>query len=256
MAEGQAVRRAVITGGGTGIGRSVALAFAGSGHTVTVLGRSRQTLDETAKAAVGLPGTVEALVCDVTDPSAVTTAFGEVGPVDILVNSAGMAESDPIGRVTIEAWDDHLRLNATGPFLCTQAALASMRERDFGRIVTVASIAGLASGPYIAAYTASKHAAVGLMRAVASEVAGTGVTANCVCPAYVRTPMTDRSIAGIVARTSRTEADAEAALAGAAPLGRLVEAEEVAAAVTYLTSDDAAAVNGQSIVLDGGGIQQ
>ena len=146
-------------------------------------------------------------------------------------------------------------VNATGAFLCTRAVLPGMLERGSGRIVTVASTAGRAGARYTAAYTASKHAAVGLMRAVAAEVAGTGVTANAVCPAFVRTDMTARSVERIVARTGRSEADAEAALAEAAPLGRLLEPEEVAFAVAFLAAAEAGAINGQTLILDGGGIQ-
>jgi NAD(P)-dependent dehydrogenase (short-subunit alcohol dehydrogenase family) len=130
-----------------------------------------------------------------------------------------------------------------------------MRERDHGRIVVVASVAALHGAPYIGAYAASKHAALGLVRSIASEVAGTGVTANTVCPGYVDTAMTDRSIANIVARTARDESDARRFLEHQQPLGRLITADEVAAAVAYLTSDAAAPVNGQTLVLDGGGIQ-
>src|SRR5262249_45086979 len=152
-------------------------------------------------------------------------------------------------------WHAQLDVNATGAFLCTRAVLAGMRERDGGRIVTVASTAGLAGAKYTAAYTASKHAAVGFMRAVAAEVAGTGVTANAVCPGFVRTDMTAESVRRIVATTGRTEAQAEAAIASMAPLGRLLEPEEVAFAVAFLAAPEAGAINGQTLVLDGGGIQ-
>ena len=130
-----------------------------------------------------------------------------------------------------------------------------MRERGRGAIVTVASTAGRAGAPYTAAYTASKHAAVGLMRAIAAELAGSGVTANAVCPAFVDTPMTERSVANIVRRTGRSEAESTAALAASSPLGRLLDPDEVAAAVVWLASPDAAAISGQTLVLDGGGIQ-
>jgi len=148
-----------------------------------------------------------------------------------------------------------LEVNATGAFLCTRAALGGMVERGTGRIVTVASTAARAGLRYTAAYTASKHAAVGLMRAVAAEVAGTGVTANAVCPTYVRTEMTERSIARIVAVTERSEEEAEAALIASSPLGRLLEPDEVAFAVAFLAAPEAGAINGQALVLDGGGIQ-
>jgi NAD(P)-dependent dehydrogenase (short-subunit alcohol dehydrogenase family) len=193
--------------------------------------------------------------CDVTDEAAVAALFERVGPVDVLVNNAGVASSAPLARTTLEDWQAQHAVNATGAFLCTRAALPGMLERDSGRIVTVASTAGLAGARYTAAYAASKHAAVGLMRAVGAEVAGTGVTANAVCPAFVRTPMTERSVQRIAAVTGRSTEEGEAALAAAAPLGRLLEPAEVAFAVAFLAAPEAGAINGQTLVLDGGGIQ-
>jgi NAD(P)-dependent dehydrogenase (short-subunit alcohol dehydrogenase family) len=240
---------AVVTGGAKGIGLAVSRALSATGAQVIALGR-----DPDALASLG--GSIRGIVCDVTDAAAVAEVFGEIGAVDILVNNAGVSSSNPVSRITLAEWERQLRVNATGPFLCIQAVLTGMRQRDFGRVVTVASTAGHVGGPYVAAYTASKHAVVGLTRSVAAEVAGSGVTANCVCPTFVRSEMTQRSVAEIVARTERTPQDAEARLASSSPLGRLVEPDEVAAAVVYLTGDLASAVNGQSIILDGGGIQQ
>ena len=227
-------RRVVVTGGTRGIGAAIAARFAAAGDDVVAVGRAE---------------------CDVTDEAAVTALFGRVGRVDVLVNNAGAADSAPLERTALADWRAQLDVNATGAFLCTRAALPGMRERGSGRIVTVASTAGVIGTRYTAAYTASKHAAVGLVRAVAAEVAGTGVTANAVCPTFVRTDMTRGSVRRIAAATGRSEAESEAALAAASPLGRLLEPDEVAAAVTYLASADAAAVNGQTLVLDGGGVQ-
>jgi NAD(P)-dependent dehydrogenase (short-subunit alcohol dehydrogenase family) len=240
-------RVVVVTGGGKGIGRAVVRRFAGAGDGVVAVGRERQALEESGASATE--------VCDVTDEGEVAEVFERLGRVDVLVNNAGTSTSAPLGRTTLEDWETQLAVNATGAFLCTRAALPGMIERADGRIVTVASTAGRAGSRFTAAYTASKHAAVGLMRAVAAEVAGTGVTANAVCPTFVRTAMTDRSIARIVASTGRGEADAEAALAAAAPLGRLLEPDEVAFAVEFLAAREAVAINGQTLVLDGGGIQ-
>jgi NAD(P)-dependent dehydrogenase (short-subunit alcohol dehydrogenase family) len=234
-AAGERVSRVVVvTGAARGIGRAVATRFEAAGDRVVALARQD---------------------CDVTDEESVARAFERIGPVDVLVNNAGVSSSADLARTTLADWRAQLDVNATGAFLCTRAALPGMVERGTGRIVTVASTAGRAGARYTAAYTASKHAAVGLMRAVAAEVAGTGVTANAVCPAFVRTDMTRASVARIAARTGRDEAEAEGALAAMTPLGRLLEPEEVAFAVAFLAAPEAGAINGQTLVLDGGGIQ-
>jgi NAD(P)-dependent dehydrogenase (short-subunit alcohol dehydrogenase family) len=225
-------RRVVVTGGARGIGAAVAARFEAAGDEVVAVGRAE---------------------CDVTDEQAVAALFERVSPVDVLVNNAGVAGSAPLQRTTLDDWRAQIDVNATGAFLCTRAALPGMLERDSGRIVTVASRAGVAGSRYTSAYTASKHAAVGLTRAVAAEVAGTGVTANAVCPAFVRTDMTRESVQRIAARTGRSEAEGEAALAALSALGRLLEPEEVAFAVAFFAAPEAGAINGQTLVLDGGG---
>jgi NAD(P)-dependent dehydrogenase (short-subunit alcohol dehydrogenase family) len=240
-------RVVVVTGGGKGIGRAVVERFAAGGDRVVAVGRDREALEATAAP--------ETDVCDVTDEEQVTALFARLGPVDVLVNNAGAATSARLERITLEEWRAMLDVNATGAFLCSRAVLGGMIARGSGRIVTVASTAARVGARYAAAYTASKHAAVGLMRAVAAEVAGTGVTANAVCPAYVRTEMTSRSVARIVEATGRSEEEAEAALVASSPLGRLLEPSEVAFAVAFLAAPEAGAINGQALVLDGGGIQ-
>jgi NAD(P)-dependent dehydrogenase (short-subunit alcohol dehydrogenase family) len=240
-------RLVVVTGGGKGIGRAVVARFAAAGDRVLAVGRDRAALEESGASA--------AEICDVTDEAQVAAFFERLERVDVLVNNAGVSTSAPLGRTTLKDWDSQLAVNATGAFFCTRAVVPGMIERAEGRIVTVASTAGRAGSRYTSAYTASKHAAVGLMRAVAAELAGTGVTANAVCPAFVRTEMTSRSIARIVSTTGREEAEAEAALAASSPLGRLLEPDEVAFAVQFLAAPEAGAINGQTLVLDGGGIQ-
>jgi NAD(P)-dependent dehydrogenase (short-subunit alcohol dehydrogenase family) len=239
-------RTVVVTGGARGIGRAAVERFVAAGERVVAVGRDPVALG-------GLD--VETHVCDVTDEAAVTDTFARIGVVDVLVNNAGMGESAPLAATTLESWSRHLAVNATGAFLCIRAVVPGMRERGGGAVVTVASTAGRAGVPYTTAYSASKHAAIGLTRAVAAEVAGTGVRVNAVCPTFVRTEMTVRSIDNIVARTGRSAEQAEAALAAAAPLGRLLEPEEVAETIVFLASPAAAAINGQAVVIDGGGIQ-
>jgi NAD(P)-dependent dehydrogenase (short-subunit alcohol dehydrogenase family) len=240
-------RVVVVTGGGKGIGKAVVGRFAAQGDRVVAVGRDRPALEATEASA--------AEVCDVTDEDQVNALFERLGPIEVLINNAGAAVSAPLARTTLDEWRMQLEVNATGAFLCTRAVVGGMIERGDGRIVTIASTAGLVGSRYTAAYVASKHAAVGLMRAVAAEVAGTRVTANAVCPSYVRTDMTRRSIARIVSATNRSEEDAEAALIASTPLGRLLEPDEVAFAVAFLAAPEAAAINGQTLVLDGGGLQ-
>jgi NAD(P)-dependent dehydrogenase (short-subunit alcohol dehydrogenase family) len=227
-------RLVVVTGAAGGIGAAIAERFRAGGDRVVAADRA---------------------ACDVTDEDAVAAFFESVGDVDVLVNNAGVSHSAPLARTSTADWRRQLDVNATGAFLCTRAVLPGMRRRDTGRIVTVASTAGRAGYRYTAGYTASKHAAVGLMRAVAAEVAGSGVTANAVCPTFVRTAMTARSVRRITATTDLSDAEAEAALAAASPLGRLLEPDEVAFAVHFLAAPMAAAVNGQTLTIDGGGLQ-
>ncbi|MGH3758628.1 SDR family NAD(P)-dependent oxidoreductase [Actinophytocola sp.] len=226
-------RLVVVTGGTKGIGAAISRRFAEAGDKVMALRRAD---------------------LDVTDEDAVHEVLGQL-EVDVLVNNAGVSVSAPVHRTSLPDWLTQLEVNATGAFLCTRAVLAGMRGRDRGRIVTVASTAAHEGRPYTAGYTASKHAAVGLMRTVAAEVAGTGVTANAVCPTFVRTDMTARTIQRIAGVTGKSEQDSEAAVAGLSPLGRLLEPDEVAFAVAFLAAPEAGAINGQTIVLDGGGIQ-
>jgi NAD(P)-dependent dehydrogenase (short-subunit alcohol dehydrogenase family) len=227
-------RLVVVTGGTRGIGAAVAKRFTDLGDRVVALGRAD---------------------CDVTDEAVVAEVFGSLGEIDVLVNNAGVSSSAPLVKTSVADWQSQLDVNATGAFLCTRAVLPGMLARDRGRIVTVASTAGRAGQAYTAAYSASKHAVVGLTRAVAAEVAGTGVTANAVCPTFVRTDMTARNVARLARITGRSAEDSERVITSLSPLGRLLEPDEVAFAVVFLAAREASAINGQALVLDGGGIQ-
>jgi len=252
-------RIALVTGGGRGIGRAVALSLASAGADVAVTARSSKELDETAAAIRALGRRAEAMVCDVSERTQVDAMIARVrtalGDPLILVNNAGIALSAKLADTTDEMWDRMLRVNASGAFYCTRAVLPLMLAAKWGRIVNMASVAGRAGAPYIAAYTASKHALLGLTRAVAAEVASRGITVNAVCPGYVDTEMTDASAANIVKRTGRTEEDARKILEGFSPQGRLMTAPEVAAMTTYLCSEAARGINGQGMVIDGGALQ-
>jgi len=253
-------KTAVVTGGGQGIGAAVVRALAGAGAAVLATGRTLSKVERVAEEATARGERVYGAACDVGDPEAITrmarVALDTMGTVDILVNNAGMAESAPLTKTSIELWERHFRINATGPLLCTQAFLPGMLERKWGRIINVASVAGLEGARYISAYVASKHALVGLTRAAAAEVAGTGVTVNAVCPGYVDTPMTEATITNIVRKTGKTPEEARAALVATMPAGRMVSAEEVATAVLAFATDAEARRNGEAVVIDGRKVQR
>jgi NAD(P)-dependent dehydrogenase (short-subunit alcohol dehydrogenase family) len=248
------IRTALVTGGGRGIGRACALALAKRDIAVAVGARTRSEVETVAGEVQARGGRAVAVELDVGDPGSIERATREVvnglGPVDILVNNAGIAQSAPLARTDLEMWERHLRVNATGPYLLTAALLPGMLARRWGRVVNIASLAGLYGAAYVAAYVASKHALVGLTRALAVEVAGKGVTVNAVCPGYVASDMTWASARNIVERTGKSYDDAVAALAGMNPGGRLIEPDEVADAVCALVAD--ATSNGATVVLEGG----
>lgn len=247
---------AVVTGAGRGIGEAIARGLAAAGASVLLAARTREQVEAVAQSIRDTGGSAAACACDVAAEAAVEALAAEarrvLGDVHVLVNNAGISSSAPLKRTTLEEWNRMLSVNATGAFLCMRAFMPGMLARGRGRVVNIASVAGLHGARYIAAYTASKHALVGLTRAAAAEAAGTGVTVNAVCPGYVDTPMTDESVARIVEKTGRSEADARAHILSTTPLGRLIAPDEVAAAVLYLCGTHADGVNGQAVVIDGG----
>jgi len=250
-------RGAVVTGAGRGIGMAVARALVDAGAAVVVAARTREAIEKVTAdlRAAGARG-AWAVSCDVTDPASVQAlaraAEVHLGHVDILVNNAGVSHSAPLHRTTLADWNRILTVNATGTFLCTQAFLPGMVERHWGRVVNIASVAGLEGGKYITAYSASKHAVIGLSRSVAAEVAGTGVTVNAVCPGYVDTEMTRESVARIAAKTGMSsEAALHAALATTGQ-ARLISPDEVARAVLTLCNDAERASNGDTVVIADG----
>jgi NAD(P)-dependent dehydrogenase (short-subunit alcohol dehydrogenase family) len=244
---------ALVTGAGRGIGREIALALAREGCHVAIAARSPDQVAAAAAAVAGLGVQALPLVLDVTDEGAVArgvaSTAARLGPVDVLVNNAGIAESAPFAKTDAALWDRHFRVNATGPYLLARAVLPGMLERRWGRVINVASLAGLVGAPYVTAYTASKHALVGFTRALAAEVAGKGVTVNAICPGFAATDIVWNGARNIAARTGKSFEEAVEAMARLNPGGRLIEPAEIAAVAAKLLRDDA--TNGEAIVLDG-----
>jgi NAD(P)-dependent dehydrogenase (short-subunit alcohol dehydrogenase family) len=256
-----AERVALITGGGRGIGRAIAFAFAREGARVALLARSEEQVAETARAISDECGADVATwaACDVSRTEQIKPAFDRVSAIfgrgpDILVNNAGIAESSPFVKTEDEFWQRHLAINLSGTFYCMRAALPAMIERGWGRIINISSIAGKTGAPYIAAYSASKHGVLGLTRSVALEVATKGVTVNAICPGYVDTDMTDRAVKNITAKTGKSADEALAFLEGMSPQQRLITSEEVAALALHLASHEGRGINGQAINIDGGSV--
>lgn len=247
-------RTCLVTGASRGIGAAIARALAADGHRVALAARSTEAL----LALAGELGGV-AVSMDVTDAASVRAgveARAALGPIEILVANAGAARSAPILETTEEDVRALLDVNLLGAFRLTQACLPDMRAAGFGRLVYTASNAGLVGYRYTAAYTAAKHAVVGLMRTVALEVAREGITANALCPGFVDTDMTRDSVANIARSTGRGEAAAREALAALSPQRRLIETDELAGLVRFLVSDAARGINGQALAVDGGQTQR
>ena len=245
-------RHAVVTGGGSGIGAAIAARLDALGCRVTVIGRDAAKLD--ARVA-GLEQGV-ACAADVTDEAAAARAFAAAaerfGPVSILINNAGAAPSGGFLKTTGADWDGVLAVNLTAAATCARLALPAMLDGGWGRIVNVASTAGLKGYSYVAAYVAAKHGLVGLTRALAVEFAGRGVTVNAVCPGFTDTGLVARSVEAIAGKTGRSPEEARAALAASNPQGRLITPDEVAAAVAWLCLPESGAINGAALPVAGG----
>jgi NAD(P)-dependent dehydrogenase (short-subunit alcohol dehydrogenase family) len=245
-------RTALVTGGGRGIGRAVAIAFAREGARVAVAARTPAEVEAVARECGGI-----AVQLDVTDEAgcreAVERCERELGGLDVLVNNAGIAASHKFTDLDVTSWRQILSVDLDGPFFMTRAAVPGMLGRGSGTVIAIASMASRVGAPYIAAYTAAKHGLLGLIRALAAEYVRSGLTFNCVCPGYVDTPMTQHTVENIMARTGRTHEQALQPLL--TPQGRLVSTDEVAAVCILLASDAGRGITGQAINVDGGQVQ-
>jgi NAD(P)-dependent dehydrogenase (short-subunit alcohol dehydrogenase family) len=245
-------KHALVTGGGTGIGAAIASSLAQAGAKVTICGRRIAEL----QASANRHADIYPQAADVTDADALQRLYRDAraarGDFSIVVANAGVAESAPAEKVSGALWEATIAVNLTGAFLSVQPALAAMRERKWGRIVFIASTAGLKGYAYVAPYVAAKHGVIGLTRALAIETAKSGITVNAVCPGYVETPMLDRAVDRIVATTKRGEEETRSALAANNPQTRFLKPEEVAAAVLWLCAGDSGAITGQAISISGG----
>ncbi|SDO61634.1 Short-chain dehydrogenase [Ralstonia sp. 25mfcol4.1] len=252
-------RHALVTGGGRGIGAAIARRLLEEGASVTLVGRDCTALDAAMQALEPLAvdgAALGAAAADITDADEVAGAFAQAtserGPITVLINNAGQAHSAPFAKTDLAQWQRMLDVNLTGTFLCTQAALPAMLEQGWGRIVNVASTAGLIGYGYVSAYCAAKHGVIGLTRALALELAAKGITVNAVCPGYTETDIVRDAVANIVGKTGRTEEQARAELAARNPQRRLVQPDEVADAVAWLCRPSASAITGQAVPVAGG----
>ncbi|CAB3910924.1 SDR family NAD(P)-dependent oxidoreductase [Achromobacter denitrificans] len=248
-------RHALVTGGARGIGLACARALLQRGARVTLLGRDGAALDAATDSLARL-GQVQAVSADIADEASVRAAFAqaevEFGPVQVLVNNAGQAVSERFDRTDSALWQSMIAVNLTGTFNCIRAALPGMLKEKWGRVINVASTAGLIGYGYVSAYCAAKHGVVGLTRSLALEVALKGVTVNAVCPGYTETDIVRGAVSNIVDKTGMSPEAARAKLAERNPQGRLIQPEEVAETVAWLALPASASVNGQAIAVDGG----
>lgn len=244
-------RHVVVSGGGSGIGAELASQYAASGAAVTILGRRKELLESVAAETDALP-----ITCDVTKRDSVDAALEQArsqhGPVSIAIANAGAAISKPFQAMTSEDVTSMMDVNVLGVFNLWQSSLNDMQTRKWGRMIAIASTAGLKGYPYVAGYCAAKHAVVGLTRALSLELARTGITVNALCPGFVETPMLDASIDNIVEKTGMSREEAAKALCAGNPMKRFIQVEEVASAALWLSARENASINGQTLSISGG----
>jgi NAD(P)-dependent dehydrogenase (short-subunit alcohol dehydrogenase family) len=249
-------RHAVVTGGGRGIGLAIAEALAQRGADVTIMGRNRSLLDERVTDLARFGTRVAAETLDVTDPAIIEASFTHarerLGPPAILVNNAGIARSAPFARTSLALWQEVIATDLTGAFLCIGQVLKGMVDGGFGRIVNIASTAGVTGMPYLTAYCTAKHGLIGLTRALAREVAKSSVTVNAVCPGYTQTDIVNNALDNITTKTGMSRDAALAELVAHNPQGRLIQPCEVAETVVWLCMPSSASITGQSILIAGG----
>ncbi len=252
MTETTLDKHIVITGGGSGIGAAIAERVAKMGARITLMGRNEERLQTKATT---LPQAV-AIPVDITDPNQVKQAFDtaiqQFGSVDILINNAGVAKSASFLKIDSTDWNEMLAVNLTGAFLCTQASLPGMKKQQWGRIIFIASTAGLKGYPYVAAYCAAKHGVIGMTRALALETARLGITVNAICPGYTETDIVQNSISNIVNKTGRSFEEARAELVAGNPQKRLIQPDEIANTVAWLCHENSGSITGQAIAVAGG----